>query len=194
MRLAILLLVLALEVLSGCRKEPGAKIVTTPAAPSTPDAPASQAISQAESNFLREGGILQEKVEQGIDYETFADQLAKTNAAFDIVLVEMRNRNVSRMLGFYEALGRWNTTLDMWGAQKKGLEYVEQDDERWRLALSGMGGPKLPKGPPPNEFLYESDRGAQDASAKREGAVSVAKLVALGLRKGSEAFQAALAK
>ena len=155
----------------------------------TPDMAKERA--QAEANFVREGLLMQEESRQGSDYRKFANQLKRTIAAFHLTEDAMRQTDERRGSRFETALDRWEATRSIWEMKTKGREYFTRGDRAWREALMSMGESVSEEadGPPLAIRLDPSD---QPQDPHRSGAASLDKLVHLGLRKGEEAFQAAM--
>ncbi len=75
--------------------------------------------------FVKKGSILNSYTAQGVSYQTFADQLARTSAAFDILSESWpKDRLQSARIGFSKAVYVWSVTLKVWKRQLRGEKYL----------------------------------------------------------------------
>ena len=74
--------------------------------------------------FIREGSVLNSYTEQGVNYQTFGDQLAKTRAAFDLTYPDGSAKDLIQYQHFANAIRGWSTIYKLWHRKISGRTHL----------------------------------------------------------------------
>lgn len=94
--------------------------------------------------FIREGSVLSSYTKQGVNYQTFGDQLAKAHAAFDITYPNGPSHDPIQYQHFANAVRGWSATYKLWHRKISGtthLHYFDRDLELLNSVLTDAGMP-----------------------------------------------------
>ena len=111
--------------------------------------------------FIREGSVLNSYTEQGVNYQTFGDQLAKTRAAFDLTYPDGSAKDLIQYQHFANAIRGWSTIYKLWHRKISGrthLSYYGTDLDLLNSVLKDIDRqpvPVFPDTPPESELTTD---------------------------------------
>jgi hypothetical protein len=124
-------------------------------------------------DFIKEGSILNSYSEQGVNYQTFGDQLARTRAAFDLAKQEWSPQDSAEAYThFSNALCGWLATYTLWHRKVSGHDYLDYSGNDLSLLNFVLVTIKMPEQP---EDLYKKE--------------SIAKVIRLALTYSGDEFE-----
>jgi len=100
--------------------------------------------------FIREGSVLNSYTEQGVNYQAFGDQLAKTRAAFDLTYPDGPSQDLVQYQHFANAIRGWSATYKVWHRKISGsthLYYTGKDLELLNSVLKDIDREEAPRNP-----------------------------------------------
>ncbi len=126
--------------------------------------------------FIREGSVLNSYTEQGVNYQAFGDQLAKTRAAFDLTYPDGPAPDLIQYQHFANAIRGWSATYKLWHRKISGTTHlyysVYKDLQFLNLTLTDIDEQPVVADP------YTPDKKA-----------SVSKVISLAMTYSAEQFQ-----
>ena len=144
--------------------------------------PAKTAPSPKEEAFIREGMLLKTYCSQGVDFRTFGDQLARTQAAFDVAFPQGTRPDPA---AFRDAVTKWQLARLLWKLEAGGARTFA--DAGYNLEKYNDMRRLLDEPPLAGEAL---SRGAWIEQEKQE----IKPYVREGMAKGSDAFSKGFAE
>lgn len=124
--------------------------------------------------FIREGSVLNSYTEQGVNYQAFGDQLAKTRAAFNLTYPDVPSHDLIQYQHFANAVRGWSAAYKLWRRKISDtpyLNYFGSDLELLNSVLTEINEQVIP----------------EDSTTDKKADVS--KVISLAMTYSAEQFQ-----
>ena len=125
-------------------------------------------------DFIREGSVLNSYTEQGVNYQTFGDQLARTKATFDILEPDWPGGRLIQKQHFINAIEAWSLTYKLWHRKVKGAKYLYYFGDDLKLL---------------NEVLVAISMEPEARDGTSDQKASISKVIGLAMSYSADEFQ-----